>query len=223
MTSNDFTDIDTDDLGDLLEQVEASFGIKFLDNELVDILTFGQLCDHISEKIQLENLDDCTNQQGFYKLRVAMYSTLSVGNQRISTNTNLAEILPGYSRRYNLKKLEEHLGLKLNILRPPHWLYYLLMVFFVGSLVGIFIMPQIALITAVLSLLGFRLAYRFGKELDLTTVGELAEKMVRENYLMSRRNPDTFNKSEIEKVLIRWFSSYFDIDKIKLTRDATFE
>ncbi len=223
MTSNDFTDIDTDDLGDLLEQVEASFGIKFLDNELVDISTFGQLCDHISEKIQLENLDDCTNQQGFYKLRVAMYSTLSVGNQKISTNTNLAEILPRYSRRFNLKKLEEHLGLKLNILRPPHWLYYFLMVFFVGSLVGIFIMPQIALITAVLSLLGFRLAYRFAKELDLTTVGELAEKMVRENYLMSRRNPNTFNKSEIEKVLIGWFSSYFDIDKSKMTRDATFE
>ncbi len=44
----------------------------------------------------------------------------------------------------------------------------------------------------------------------------------RENYLKSRRNPNTFNKNEIEKVLTDWFSNDLDLDKSKLTRDAKF-
>lgn len=61
-----------------------------------------------------------------------------------------------------------------------------------------------------------------GNELDLQTVGQVAEKMTRENYLKSRRNPKTFNKNEIEKLLTEWFSNDLDLDKSKLTREAKF-
>jgi hypothetical protein len=61
-----------------------------------------------------------------------------------------------------------------------------------------------------------------GNELDLQTVGEIAERMTTDNYLKSRRDPKTFNKREIEKVLTDLFSNDLDLDPSKLNREAKF-
>ncbi len=222
MTDFELKDIDSEDLGDLLVKVEASFNIKFVGDELAHITTFGQLCDHISNKIQLDNSGDCTSQQAFYKLRDTISSTLQIDNKTISTEFPLADLLPRYSRRSRIKKLEKHLGFKLNILRPPRWVTRTLLIILLASIVGIFFNWQFGLAGLALSIAGLWYANKFGNELDVKTVGQVAEKMTRENYLKSSRNPNTFNKKEIEKVLIDWFSNYFDIDKSKLTKDAKF-
>lgn len=221
-TDYELKNIDSEDIEDLLVKVETSFDIKFVGDELVHITTFGQLCDHISSKIQLDNSDDCTSQQAFYKLRNAISSTLEIDNKTISTDFPLAECLPRQSRRSRTKKLERYLGFKLNILRPPHWVTVTLAILLLASLVGLFFNWQIGLIGLAFSIAGLWLANKIGNELDLQTVGQVAEKMTRENYLKSRRNAKTFNKREIEKVLTDWFSNYFDLDKSKLTRDAIF-
>jgi hypothetical protein len=222
MTDYELKDIDSEDIEDLLVKVETSFDIKFVGEELVHITTFGQLCDHIVNKIQLDNSDDCTRQQAFYKLRDAISSTLQIDNKTISTDFRLGDILPKQSRRSRTKILEKHLGFKLNILRPPHWATGTLAIILLASLIGFFFNWQIGLIGFVFSIAGLWFAKKIGNELDLKTVGQVAEKMTRENYLKSRRNPKTFNKKEIEKVLTDWFSNYFDIDKNKLTKDAKF-
>jgi acyl carrier protein len=222
MTDYELKNIDPDDISDLLVKVEKSFDIKFGDTELMHISTFGELCDHIANKIQLDNSDDCTSQQAFYKLRDTISSTLQIDNKTISTNFSLADLLPRQSRRSRTKKLEEDLGFKLNILRPPHWVTTTLIIILLASFVGLFFNWQIGLLGLVLSFIGLWLASKIGNELDLQTVGQVAEKMTRENYLKSRRNSKTFNKNEIEKILTNWFSSYLDLDKSKLTREAKF-
>ena len=222
MKDFELKDIDSEDIGDLLVKVETSFDIKFVGDELAYITTFGQLCDHITNKIQLVNSDDCTSQQAFYKLREAISSTLQIDSKTISTDFSLHDILPKQNRRSRTKKLEKHLGFKINILRPPHWVTGTLLIIFVVSLVGLFFKWQIGLLGLVVSIAGVWIANKVGDELDLQTVGQVAEKMTRENYLKSRRNPKTFNKKEIEKVLTDWFRNYFDIDKSKLTKDAKF-
>ena len=116
MTDYELKDIDSEDTGDLLVKVETSFDIKFIDDELVHITTFGQLCDHIANKIHLDNSDDCTSQQAFYKLRDAISSTLQIDNKTISTDFLLSDLLPRQSRRARTKKFEKNLGFKLNIL-----------------------------------------------------------------------------------------------------------
>ncbi|WP_461791410.1 acyl carrier protein [Pedobacter sp.] len=222
MTDYELQNIDPDDISDLLVKVEKSFDIKFGDTELKHISTFGELCDHIANKIQLDNSDDCTSQQAFYKLRDAISFTLQIDNKTISTNFSLVDILPRESRRSRTRKLEEQLGFKLNILRPPHWVTGTLVVILLASLVGLFLNWQIGLLGLAFSIAGLSLASKIGNELDLQTVGQVAEKMARENYLKSRRNPKTFNKNEIEKVLSDWFSYDLDLDKSKLTREAKF-
>lgn len=212
MTTNyELKNIDSEDIEDLLVKVETSFDIKFVGKELVHITTFGQFCDHIANKIQLDNSEDCTSQQAFYKLRDA-----------ISTNFTLTDLLPRPNRRSRTKKLEKHLGFKLNILRPPHWVIGTLAILLLASIVGIFFNWQIGILGLAFSIIGLLFANKIGNELDLKTVGQIAEKMTRENYLKSRRNPKTFNKSEIEKILTDWFSNDLDLDKSKLTRETKF-
>ena len=221
-TDYELKNIDSEDIEDLLVKVETSFDIKFVGDELVHITTFGQLCDHIANKIQLDNSDDCTSQQAFYKLRNAISSTLQIENKTISTDFLLADLLPRQSRRSRTRKFEKHLGFKLNILRPPHWVTGTLVISLFASLVGLFFNWQIGLLGLVFSIAGLWFANKIGNELDLQTVGHVAEKMTRESYLKSRRNPKTFNKNEIEKVLTDWFSNDLGIDKSKLTREAKF-
>jgi len=222
MTDYELKNIDPDDISDLLVKVEKSFDIKFGDTELMHISTFGELCDHIANKIQLDNSDDCTSQQAFYKLRDTISSTLQIDNKSISTNFSLADLLPRQSRRSKINALEKQLGFKLNILRPPQWVTGTLVIILLASLVGLFFYWQIGLSGLVFSIAGFWSANKIGNELDLQTVGQVAEKMTRENYLKSRRNPKTFSKKEIEKVLTDWFSNDLDLDKSKLTREAKF-
>lgn len=222
MTDYELKNIDPDDISDLLVKVEKSFDIKFGDMELMHISTFGELCDHIANKIQLDNSDDCTSQQAFYKLRDAISLTLQIHNKTISTNFSLADILPRESRRLRTRKLEEQLGFKLNILRSPHWVTGTLVIILLASLVGLFFKWQIGLLGLAFSIAGLWLASKIGNELDLLTVGQVAEKMTRENYLKSRRNSKIFNKNEIEKVLTDWFINDLDFDKSKLTREAKF-
>ncbi len=214
--------IDSEDLGDLLKKVETSFDIKFGVAELANISTFGQLCNHISNKIQLEHFNDCTSQQAFYKLRDSISSTLQIDNKSISTDLSLVAILPRHSRRSQIKKWETQLGIKLNILRPQHWVTITLAIIFLTSLLTLSVNWRIGLLGVVLSISGLRLAFKTGNELDLQTVGQVAEKMMRENYVRSRRNPKTFNKNEIEKVMADLFRNDLFIDMNDLTKDPKY-
>lgn len=220
ITDCELQNIDPDDIGDVLVKVEKSFDIKFKGTELMHISTFGELCDHITDKIQLDHSSDCTNQQAFYKLREAIASTAQIDSKTITVNTVLTDIFPKHGRRLRVKKLERHLGFKLDILRPPFWLTLILAIFYVASLAGIYFNWPIGLTGLMFSHTSLWIAHKTGKLLDLQTVGQLAKKMTAENYLKSRRNPTTCNKIEIEKVLTDLFSSELYLDKSKLTREA---
>ena len=152
----------------------------------------------------------------------AISTTLKIEKNKISPDTFLKDLLPRQSRRSKTKKLEENLGFKLDIIRPPHWVTWTLAIILLTSIVGLFFNWQIGLSGLSFSIVGLWFAYKIGNELDLQTVEQLVKKMTTENYLKSRRNPKTFNKSEIEKVLTDWFSNDLDLDKSKLTREAKF-
>ncbi|MCU0350423.1 MAG: hypothetical protein MUF43_06265 [Flavobacterium sp.] len=220
MKDFELKNIDSEDIEDLLVKVETSFNIQFVGNELAYITTFGQLCNHITNKIQLDHSNDCTSQQAFYKLREAISSTLQINNKTISTDSTLVDLFPRKSRRSRIKKLEEHLGFKINILSPPSWLVAPLLIIFLVSIFGLFFSQQIGFLGIGFSIAGFWIAHKIGNELDLQTVGQVAEKMTREHYLKSRRNPQTFNKKEVERLLTEWFSDDLDLDKSQFTREA---
>lgn len=213
---------DPEVIEDILAKVEHSFDIKFTDKELAHIQTFGEICDLVKSKLQLVHTDDCTTQQAFYKLRSTLISALEVDKEKITPDTLLVDLLPKQIRKSKTKQIEQDLGFKLSLLRPPHFVTSIFVVLFLASLIGLGIVWQLGLAGLGFSIAGLWLATKVGNELDLKTVGQLAEKMTRENYLKSRRNPKTYNDNEVEKVLTDWFSNNLGIDKSKLTREARF-
>lgn len=222
VTNYELKNISPEDIEDLLVKVERSFDLNFDDSELIHIRTLGELCDHITHKIQLENTDDCTSQQAFYKLRNAIAFTQKIDRKTIATTNSLDVIFPKKNRRTQIRKLEEYLDFKINILRPPHWVTWTLLFLFLVSCLVLFLNWKIGISGLIVCLVGARLSDTLGNEINVQTVGQLAHKITRENYLKSRRNPKTYNKNEIEKVLIDWFSNDLDLDKSKLTRETKF-
>ncbi len=220
MTDYLLNNTDPEDMEDFLVKVEKSFDIKFAHAELLNVTTFGELCDHVSNKIKLENSEDCTTQQAFYKLRQSISTVLSFNLNDLTTKTLIVQILPRPNRISKVKELEKHLEFKLGILRPKHLISGSLIFVLLASIIGLFFNWKIGISGLSISLIGLWLAYKFGKEVDPTTLRQIAEKMTRENYLKSRRNSKTFNKREVEIILTDWFSDLFDLEKSKLTRDA---
>jgi hypothetical protein len=222
MTDHKVENIDSEDAGDLLVKIEKSFDIKFGDTELIHIKTLGELCDHIIYKIQLDNSDDCSTQQAFYKLRDAITTLFSIDNKTIKTDLPLNNFLPRQKRKKKIRELENYLGVHLKILRPPHWVTNTLLILLLISIVGLFFKLQFGLLGLCISFGGLWFSNKIGNELDVQTIGQLSEKMKRENYLKSRRNPKTVNKNEIEKLLMEWFINDLGLDKSKLTRESKF-
>lgn len=145
MTNLELKDTLIEDIEDLLIKVEQSFNIKFVGDELVNILTFGELCDHIANKVKLEQVDDCTSQQAFYKLREAISNTFNIDSKSITVDLPLTDILPRKDRRQRIMKLEKHLGFKLNILRPPHLVTWILVLSIITSFVLLFFIWPVGL------------------------------------------------------------------------------
>ena len=93
---------------------------------------------------------------------------------------------------------------------------------FLASLVELFIKWQFGLIGILFFMVGVNIAKKFGEELDLNTVGELAEKMASENYLKSRRNATTVNRKEIVDKIRNLFINDLALRASVLTRESTF-
>jgi hypothetical protein len=214
--------IDDEDIGDLLPKIEKSYHFRFHKTDLIDVKTFGELCDIIVNKIQLPQLDDCTSQQAFYKLRAAICNSLGFTKENIHLTTELALLFPWVKRRENIKLVENMLGFPLNILRPKYWLTTSLALLFLTSFFCFFFNWQFGLGLLMLSIGGFYLSHKFGKDLDIATIRELVEKMSREHYLDSRRDAGTVNKKEVVKKITNLFASDLDLDHAVLTRDAAF-
>lgn len=145
MSIYELKNIDKEDIEDFLLKIETSFNIEFVSDEINNISTFGEFCDLITNKINLENSDNCTSQQAFYKLREAISKTSKVSN-RISTQFPLSDLFPRKNRRLEITKMEQHLGFKINILQPPQWVIFTLAIFLFLSVIIFFLNWKIGIL-----------------------------------------------------------------------------
>jgi hypothetical protein len=222
-TTIELRNIDPEDIADVLAKVENSFGFKFGDTELKDVKTFGELCDIITSKVQGDNVNDCTAQQGLYKLRNAISAIQVIDKGSITTNTNLKLLFPRHNRREKIKELQDELDMTVDILDIKAWLGWTIFIGIAGSLIMFFFNWKFALCGLIFFIAISWTAYKFfAKELKLLTVGQLTEKLTRENYLKSRRNSSTINRNEISQEVKKLFSNELDLEEEALTRQATF-
>lgn len=216
------SDINTKEVDDILFKIENSFEFKFDKTELNEVKTFKEFCNIVENKIQLIDTNDCTSQQAFDKLCDAISASLNINKSAISKDTKLSGLFPRQLRRQAVKKLENNIGMHLKIIRPNFYVTYFLLAILIASVVLIFVYWKIGLACLGISILGLRISSFLANNFDLQTVGQVAHKMARENYLKSRKNPRTFNKKEIKQKIIELFSADLGISPNSLADDSIF-
>ncbi len=213
--------IDPEDFGDTLLKIEKSFDIKFADNSFRNAKTFGDICDIIVAQVNFTEKNDCTTQQAFYKVRNAIARTQNFDEINVGLQTKLADIFPRSKRRQNIKHFEKELGFSIDILSMKNWLALTIFIGFILSLITFFFSSQIAISGLLFLILFSWTVSKFSKELEISTIGELTEKISRENYSLARRHSGTVNKTEIVKIIQDVFIADHEVDRKNLTREAS--
>ena len=216
-----FDNADLENIEDLIPSIEKMYKINFEENELAELANFDEFCEKIVAKINLENVDNCTTQQAFYKLRKSIMDLGIAEKNELHTETKLKEIFPRKNRRKIVKSLEKNIGFELNLINPPQIISISLFILILVSIVFLFINFKIAILGIITSILGFKLAYRFGKEIEMNSIRELVEKITTENYLNVRSDKNTINRKELKNVMTDWFADNLGIEKSEL-KQATF-
>lgn len=214
--------VDTDHIDDVLIKIKRSFDIE-LDNEgLKDINTLGSLCDIIADKINLSNTRTYTTQQAFYKLRSAIVDTTAFDKTTIKPQTRLSMLFPTENVLQLISEIENESGFKINLLKPRKGVVGLFVLILTASFIGCFYNWQIGVSGLVISVISLKLAGKFGKEIHLKTLGDLANKISKESYLISKRKTCSINKTEIEQKVRALFINELHPEPVLLTRDSTF-
>jgi hypothetical protein len=211
---------DVEDIEDLLKTIEKSYNIRFQKDELKSVLTFGELCDIILNKIELTNVDDCTSQQAFYKLRDAIAVTQNSDKAIIKSDTTLSSLFPKNERRKQMRILERNLGFDLNILKAPSFYTWASAIAIILSIVAVFWTWTLAVSLITFAFGMIAISKTTGRIFEMDTVGELAEIMSQQNYLKSRRHPETVNRAEIVNQIEKLFLRKLVTDLKEIKRDT---
>ncbi len=218
--SLELKDFESEYISDVLVKIEKSFGLAWEKDTFINAKTFGDLCDIISSKIDLEHADDCTTQQAFYKIRESIANTQLLKKDTIIPNSGLEELFRRKGRRHAISQIRKESGLSLKLLKPKDWISITLLLGLLASIVELFFNWRYGLLGLGVIIFGFQLAGWLGKEFRVKTVGEAATMASRENYIKSRRNPKTVNRQEILEKIKELFSHDLDLDSSVLTREA---
>ncbi|WP_293306531.1 hypothetical protein [Pedobacter sp. UBA5917] len=191
-------DIELEDIEYTIAKIKTSFKITLPPVAFVEVKTFGDICEVFQKNIKYQHEESCTVQQAFYKIRNAIVISQKIDRKNISPSTRLDEIFSRIGRRKKIKKFQKELAIPVNFLTMKTWLLLSIIAGFLISLVAFFFNWKFAL-TGVLSCLIFNwIATKLQQEIELISIGNLAEKVAREHYLQARRNQDTINKKEIK-------------------------
>lgn len=210
----------SEDIEDVLKLVEKSYDIKFEGSELGHIRTFGQLIDHVISKIKLDDKNDCTDQQAFYKLRTSIEQIKGLDKSAINPKTHLTDLFPRNLRRKEIKEIEKLLTIDLKVLRPRHTVTNSLIILLLLSIVGLFIKWQLGVMGLVFSIGGLWISEKTGKEFKDKTLSELTDRMTRLNYVKSRRQPGTMNAKEVKDKIEKLFVDNLGLEERTIDRDT---
>ena len=209
------------DISDALIKIQRSFNITLDYEELKNTTTFNHLFDLIISKIDSGQEETCTAQHAFYMLRSAIANTTGINKSDISTHTRLDKLFPKEDRLEVIAKVENMLGFRINLLKPKQWIVSIFALTFISSGIFCFYNLFAGMAGLMISAMALKLAGKFGKEMHLKTVGDLACKISRESYLKARRN-NTFNKNEVEQKLRELFVNELELEPVMLSRRTTF-
>jgi acyl carrier protein len=199
-------DIDSEDAEDLIPLIELSFNIRFEDMELSHVSTLRDIYNAILGKFTHTHTDGCTSQKAFYFLRKEL-KKLDIYSGELTLNTPTKVIFKN-NRISTIKKLEDNSGLKLNILRPPHFITIFNLISLITGLITLVTYDKITGFGMIaISIFSFWLSNKKGSVLIYKSTRELINQITRTNYARIRQD-NIIKPSELENILIDLFMDY---------------
>jgi hypothetical protein len=122
MNSNKLDTTDIENIEDLIPSIEKMYKFKFDKGETFEVKTFDELCELIIKKIDFKNVESCSTQQAFYKLRNSLVEEKIIKNDKLKPETKLKSLFPNKDRIKLVKKVEKNIGFNLNLLQAPKYL-----------------------------------------------------------------------------------------------------
>lgn len=193
---------------DFIREIEKTFEIRLRSNETRGIHTFGELTDLIIAKTNLRNQNISGKEHAFIGLREAISSTLNIGKEEIQMETKLITLFPRNSRRKDIRELGFEYGFDLKVLRPYLIIEAFFILSFFGAIVAFFFNFIYGLEASALLILLINIAFLTGKEFNVETVGDLAEKIMKLKNKNSRNNQVQFSDEEVMEELKFIFGEY---------------
>ena len=117
-----------EDTHDLLRVIQASFGMEFTTDDLVQIKTVGELGSCIWGKLKNPVSEQCLSAVVFYRLRRVFIDLFDTPRALIAPDKPLLELMPWTDRRKRWREVQRQSGLVLPDLRWPTWLLCLSLV-----------------------------------------------------------------------------------------------
>jgi hypothetical protein len=213
--------LDKEDLEDLVIIVEQTFSISFKNDDLNSVTTYGDLCQLIFNKIELQNLNDSVSLQCFQNLKKAIVSITSIDESSIKPNVPLEQIFPKTKRRRQIKRLKNSLGFEFNLLTPKGFIVISLLALMLTSFILMFPFRTIGFIGLISSFGGLLIASRLGNEFNVNTISDLSEKIAAEHYTNARRWRNSFNKTELEKQIENLITNHLGVEKKQFRKQSS--
>ncbi len=210
-------DFELIEIQEALERVANSYSVSFAPRELENVTTLGELLDKVKAKANFVHVEDCTNQQAFYKLREAVEVSMPHLDQRITLDFPLAKILGNRRRRRKLSLIEKQLGFKLEVLAPSMSGFGYLG----GALVSLFVAIGHSIFLGIaVSIVWTAIIYMIHtpETLQVSTVRECIDGMVRQHYAKCRRVPGTANETEVDRIFFEIFATELGLETDQLRR-----
>jgi hypothetical protein len=182
-----------------------SFGHQFTQEELSQLETLGDFYNLVEKKFANRHSPECSSQQAFYKLRLAIADVLKIEKSSITASSSLEELFPRKTRRRKMKQVQQRLGIKTKLLEMKSGLRTFFAVFMVSSFIILFFSWIIGLLALGSLILFNRIAAIFNNEFRYTNLRDLAEYLMIFEYGVVRREPETVNPHEVRQVINQVF------------------
>lgn len=204
---NETNSLKLEDLDDvtLLEAIERAFEVQFVQDEVGQLHTVGDLFDLLEVKMGTtpQARQRCITAVSFYRLKKAV---AEISGGQIGPDTAIMEVFPAKVLKRRMQALGQKTGLSLPSvpLSVEQWLLVLLVVSFCGTALffGLATMPGI---TCLLIAIGFagvlRLADFPGRLTNPCSFGELARQVAFLNYGRFARETGTRSSTDLWEAL----------------------
>lgn len=109
------------DFAELILEVEEAFDISLADDEMMKIVTVGQLYDAIMHALPCPERKFCLSAVTFHRLHQSLLTVTERKRGEVRPSTRLDILIPSRQRKVAWKKIQQLSGLRLPPLRMPTW------------------------------------------------------------------------------------------------------